>query len=76
MVDLNALAELTGRVVELEFADGHAVRAKLVTVDREQPQEIIYDILAVLTPGPLPQVKAGTIAAAEPSQLRAYRVVT
>jgi hypothetical protein len=75
VIDVRELAKLVGKVVELEFVDGHAVRAKVVTVDLDEPQEVIYDILEVLATGPakFAGVKAGTVAAANPSELSVFR---
>ncbi|MFQ5705753.1 MAG: hypothetical protein ACE5HT_17275 [Gemmatimonadales bacterium] len=76
-VDLRVLAEHVGETVEFEFVDGHVVRARLLSVDLDQPEELIYDVLQVIARGPakLASVKAGTVAAADPSLLRHFRIV-
>jgi hypothetical protein len=75
MVDLHELTKCVGRSVELHFVDGHIVRAKLVSVDANEPTEIIYDIQEIIAVGPteLAVVTPGTVAAADPSLLAEVR---
>ena len=73
MVDLIALKGSVGKTVDLEFNDGHAVRAKLITVDQDDPTEIIYDIIEVLQAGPI-TIRAGTVASANPADLKRFVV--
>ena len=77
MVTAKELERSKNKVLDLVFKDGHAVRAKLLTVDIHAPEEIIYDILEVLTPGPLDPaiIKPGTVAAGDPAHLASYRIV-
>lgn len=76
MVRASELVKHKSRVLDFVFTDGHAVRAKLLTVDTDTPEEIVYDIQAVLVQGPLDpeSVRAGVVAAADPAQLASYRV--
>lgn len=76
-MDISSLSASVNRVVQLEFLDGHVVRARLVAVDVDEPQEIIYDVLEVISRGPdnLANVNAGTVAAADPSLLREVRIL-
>jgi len=78
MTDAEKLSQLLGSVVDLEFRDGHVVRAKLVTVDLEVPQEVVYQVLSVSEVGPSKYdlVKPGTFAAADPSELRTFRLAS
>lgn len=71
MIDLASLPGHVNAVLTLTFADGHVVRAKLVSVDLELPHEIIYEVLEVIERGParLAGVKPGTVASADPSLL-------
>jgi hypothetical protein len=71
MLSLSELAAQTGKTMELRFANGHAVRAKLISVDLDDPKEIIYDIKEVLSTGPrdLESLKPGMVAAADPTTL-------
>lgn len=77
MVNVEALAGYANRQVQLEFVDGHIVRARLISVDLEEPREMMYDILEVVAQGPdnLAAVKAGTVAAADPSLLRSFQIL-
>lgn len=58
------LQKFEGRFGVLRFMDGHAVKARLVHVDTDDREEVIYDILEVITPwaSELGDVKAGTTA--------------
>jgi len=77
MIDLLALRELAGKAVELEFSDGHVVRAKLIAADERDPREILYKVIEVVSVGPakLAAVKPGTVATADLALLKAYRAV-
>lgn len=77
MVDLIGLSKYLNAIVDLTFSDGHVVRGKLITVDLDRPQEIIYDVVEVVERGPekLAKVKPGTVAAADPALLVSFRPV-
>jgi hypothetical protein len=77
MADIESLARLVGKDVELQFANGHVVRANLVTVDLDEPREIIYRVREIIATGPpkLAGVKPGVVAAADPSGLLSFRVL-
>jgi len=77
MIDLRALRELAGKAVELEFSDGHVVRAKLIAADEGDPREILYKVIEVVSVGPakFAAVKPGIVATADPALLKAYRAV-
>jgi hypothetical protein len=77
MVDLVGLSKYLNAIVDLTFSDGHVVRAKLITVDLDRPQEIIYDVVEVVERGPekLAKVKPGTVASADPALLVSFRPV-
>jgi hypothetical protein len=77
MIDITSLPNLVGKVVELRFADGHAARARLVSVDLDAPPEMIYEVIHVIERGPeqLAGVGPGTVAAADPSLLVEVRHV-
>lgn len=77
MADAQELLPYIGKTLQLEFNDGHVVQAKVVTVDVDHPQEIIYDVIRVVARGPesLASIKPGTVAAAKPGELRSFRVV-
>jgi len=77
MVDLAGLRRLAGKAVELEFADGHIVRATLISADNHEPNEILYRIIEVVSIGPpeLAAVKSGTVATADPGLLKSYRPI-
>ena len=66
-----------GKTGILRFTDGHAVRARIVHVDAEDRNEIIYDVVEVIAPGP-PQwaeVKPGTTATASLTDVRDFEVL-
>jgi hypothetical protein len=77
MSDLRALRQLAGKAVDLEFTDGHIVRAMLIAADDGDPGEIMYRVIEVLVVGPpnLATVKPGTVASANPALLKTYRAV-
>ena len=72
MIDLDELELHINDEMLLEFEDGHAVRARLISVEKDEPAEIIYDVLEVIEVGPsrFGGVRVGTKAAADPRQLR------
>lgn len=76
-MDAHELKQYENRMVELVFLNGHAVRAKLVTVDVYLPQELVYDVKEVLALGGLDAnlVKPGIVAAADPAELRSCRLL-
>lgn len=43
-----------GQTVLLHFTDGQVVRARVVHVDLEDHEDIIYDVIEILEPGPHP----------------------
>jgi len=71
------LQEHEGKTGVLRFADGHAVRARLVHVDPEDRNEIIYDVVEVIATGPpqWAQVKPGTTATAPLSEVAGFEVL-
>lgn len=77
MVNLQELKQHTNELVELSFEDGHIVRARLISVDLYEPEEIIYDVQEIVAAGPreLATVTPGTVAAADPRLLMGFRVV-
>jgi hypothetical protein len=68
---LERLKQATGKLVVLRFKDGHTVLARVILVDADRPAEVIYDIVKVIRRGPSQweSVRAGTVAAADPSEL-------
>lgn len=48
---VNDLRRFEGKVGVLHFADGHAVKARIVHVDSDDRNEVIYDVVEVVTPG-------------------------
>lgn len=71
------LQEHEGKTGVLRFTDGHAVRARLVHVDPEDRNEIIYDVVEVVASGP-PQwakVKPGTTATALLTEVAGFEVI-
>ncbi len=77
-MNMQELQPYVGKKVELRFKDGHIVRATLVRVDVDDPQEIIYDIHEVVAVGPneLAKVKPGTVAVADPAMLSAVELLS
>ena len=56
-MDARALQPYIGRIVQLTFADGARIRARIVSVDPDQlDNHVIYDVIAVAAPGPNPEV--------------------
>lgn len=65
-----------GDAVQLEFSDGHVVDARVITVDLDEPSEVIYDVLRVVQVGPsqFASVRPGIAAAAAIADLRRVRI--
>lgn len=59
------LRKFEGCLCVLRFNDGHTVKARLVHVDVDDRNEVIYDVVEVLATGEPPEgsVKPGTTAA-------------
>lgn len=76
-IRLHELARQRGRTVRLAFRDGHVIVAKVISVDFEEPSEIIYEVHAVVQVGPshLAAVRPGRVAAAPLEQLRDFTVI-
>ena len=45
------LRQYEGKTGLLRFSDGHAVKARIVHVDAQDRNEVIYDVVEVVTPG-------------------------
>jgi pimeloyl-ACP methyl ester carboxylesterase len=77
VIHLQELAKQRGRTVQLRFRDGHAIRAKLISVELEEPSEIVYEVHAVLDPGPddVAPARPGSVAAAPLEALREFEVL-
>jgi pimeloyl-ACP methyl ester carboxylesterase len=77
VIHLQELAKQRGRTVRLRFRDGHVIRAKLIGVEMEEPSEIVYEVHAVLDPGPddLAPARPGSVAAAPLEALREFEVL-
>lgn len=75
MIDLTKLSENVGAIVTLDFSDNHAVKAEVITVDRDEPL-IVYKVIEIITRGPdsLSELRPGVVAAADPSTLRNFSV--
>ena len=76
-IRLHELARQRGHTVRLTFRDGHVIVAKVISVDFEEPAEIIYEVHAVVEVGPphLAAVRPGRVAAAPLEQLRDFLVI-
>ena len=76
-IRLHELAHQRGRAVRLSFRDGHIIVAKVISVDFEEPAEIIYEVHAVMQVGPshLAAVRPGRVAAAPLEQLRDFTII-
>ena len=76
---LEELKQHEGRVLELQFHDGFAVRARLIDVDADSaPHELIYNVLEVVAWGPF---RAGSIDlrpshAASAAELSSWKVLS
>lgn len=75
---MNTFSELSafvGKSVILTFVDGHSVRGVIVTVDLDEPQELIYEVAEVLARGPqeFEQVRPGAVCAAAPQEVLAWK---
>ena len=66
IIHLQRLARQRGKEVRLSFKDGHTVQAKVISVDFEEPAEIVYEVRAVIEIGPphLTDIKPGRVSAA------------
>lgn len=68
------LRRYEGNVVVLHFADGHVVRARIIHVDLEDREEVVYDVVEVITAG-RPEwsgIVPGTTAAAPLSEIARF----
>lgn len=76
-IRLHELAHHRGHTVRLAFRDGHVIVAKVISVDFEDPAEIIYEVHAVMQVGPahLAAVRPGRVAAAPLEQLRDFTII-
>ena len=76
-IRLHELARHRGHTVRLAFRDGHVIVAKVISVDFEEPAEIIYEVHAVMEVGPshLAAVRPGRVAAAPLEQLRDFAIM-
>lgn len=45
------LQQYEGKTGVIRFSDGHSVRARIVHVDEQDRNEVIYDVVEVLSPG-------------------------
>jgi hypothetical protein len=77
MTDISELVGRESEIMELEFNDGHAVVARIVSVDIDEPAEIVYEVLRVVKTGPpsLAHVAPGLVAAAKAHTLHAWRPI-
>jgi hypothetical protein len=77
-IRLHELAHHRGHTVQLAFRDGHVIVAKVISVDFEDPAEIIYEVHAVMQVGPshLAAVRPGRVAAAPLEQLRDFTIMS
>ncbi len=66
VIHLQQLGRQRGKEVRLSFADGHVVQAKVISVDFEEPAEIVYEVRSVIDIGPphMAETKPGRVAAA------------
>ena len=66
VIHLQRLGRQRGKEVRLSFRDGHTVLAKVISVDFEEPAEILYEVRSVIDIGPphLAETKPGRVAAA------------
>jgi pimeloyl-ACP methyl ester carboxylesterase len=76
-IRLHELARHRGHTVRLAFRDGHVIVAKVISVDFEEPSEIIYEVHAVVEVGPshLAAVRPGRVAAAPLEQLHDFAIM-
>lgn len=74
-MNASELKQHEGQVLELRFSDGHCVQARLITVDYEDPAELIYEIIKVVSVGPpmWSDISPGTIASAPLGELGDFR---
>ena len=66
IIHLQRLGRQRGKEVRLSFSDGHTVQAKVISVDFEEPAEIVYEVKGIIEIGPphLAEIKPGRVAAA------------
>jgi hypothetical protein len=66
-VAIEDLRAMSGKRVRIRFQDGHVVLGRIMAVDRDEPGEVIYEVLQVEVIGPpsLASVKPGTVASAD-----------
>ena len=59
----------------LIFSNGHAVKARIVHVDYEDRNEVIYDVIEVVTPGRAEwaNIAPGTTATAPLADVNAFQ---
>ena len=63
-MDLTALKQHEGEVLELHFSDGYAAIVRLLDVSEEhEDSDIVYDLLEVLNWGPINPAKVDMKAA-------------
>ena len=69
------LQRFEGKVGVLRFNDGHTVRARIVHVDPDDRNEIIYDVVEVMTPGRAEwaSIPPGTTATAPLAEVRDFQ---
>lgn len=48
---VNELVNNRGKAVTLEFDDGEIIDARLLSIDPEEHEDIVFDVLAVRQPG-------------------------
>jgi hypothetical protein len=71
------LKHLEGQLGVLRFTDGHTVKARLVHVDADDRNEVIYDVIEVVAVGQAKWagVKPGTTAAAARDDVADFTVL-
>lgn len=76
IIHLQRLARQRGKEVRLNFRDGHMVQAKIISIDFEEPAEIVYQVRSVIEIGPphLAETKPGRVAAAPLEDIFAFEV--
>ncbi len=70
----DTLREHEGKIGLLRFLDGHTVKARLVHVDPDDRQEVIYDVLEVVATGSQQwaAVRPGTTAVAPLNEVASF----
>lgn len=64
------LSECVGRRVVLEFTDGERVEAKILSVDPDDHEDMIFDVVRVLNPVPDSSYPAGAVYRASLESIR------